>query len=723
MSKIPVSKLFADGVEAHRAGRLDEAIRCYHSVLAREDGHVFALHYLGVALHQQGHPDAALPHLERSIAMHPRNAGFFSNLGNALKDLGRHGDAERAYYVSIEIKPGQVEACFNLGQLQELNGDVTQATILYEQALRTDPRLAPAMERLAVLLSLSDPLRAVEYARAAGTAECAGMAEDRDILFECRVSAAIILYRAGREEEAAAVIEAMPVLEIDINRLVSASRRLVVAELSELAERLLAPALAVYPDSLEIAEAFGNALNALGRGGEALWVLEPFLCEHPKLVAYWETYANACKELGRLDAAMRANDEVLKLSADNLVVRGNQVQIVLCRDDMVPSDALARALDYGRSVGRCLPKRDIPKLPFSRGAKLRIGIVSPDLRFHPVGKFIVNLFRHADRERLDLVGFSDSDSVDPLALEIRGAASDWCNCAGWSNERLAEAIVARRIDVLIDLAGHGGVNRLPMFSWRLAPVQATYLGFAGTTGAPGVDYRIADWTTEPASADAASSEKLIRMEGSYFCYDPCYSAGPPVASPALRRGFMTFGCFVQRIKITPRTLALWRAVLEAVPDARMVVRCRSFVDVAVRDDFCNCLREAGADPRRFDLGPWASAAEHIGLFDEIDIGLNTYPFHQATNLCDAYWAGVPTLSLIGDAHPSRIALSIGQAAGYPELCVVTDEGLVQAARRLASDPQELGRNRKEMRDRVASSALWDGRSFARRFGHAVRSLA
>lgn len=702
-----VDAAFRSALAHHQAGRLAEAIAGYQAVLARAPGHLFAAHYLGVAYHQSGAPREALPLLAETVERQPTNPGFQVNLANARKDLGLLAEAEQGYRAALAIDPQFAPAAFSLGQLHELRGELAAADAAYQRV----SGLAEARERLAILRTLTDPEGALDLLPG-GRPATAG--ERRQMQVRLARQAIVLMAHCRRDDDLDRLADRLQPLA-GAAALTDAGLDLLRLQHLEAAQRILRRAVQAAPGEPRALAAYGVALNQAGLAGNAAAVLGEAIAGGLDDPLVWEAYADGLRGLGDQAGAEQAVRQGLAHHPADAAALSSLQQLNRCRDDRSAADALALATTYGDTIRLHLPARPaaLPDRPGpSNCGRLRVGILSPDLGDHPVGKFIVNFFRYHPQSDLELWAFADGGlGDDAISTDIRRHAARVVDCRGWSDERLAETIAAARLDILLDLAGHTPGNRLPMLAWRLAPAQGTFLGYAGTTGAPGLDFRIADGYTEPPGAEAYSTERLIRLPGSYFCYAPGDEL--PLRQATGPRA-PVFGCFVQRIKITGRTLDLWLAVLAAVPGARMQVRCRTFADPLVCADFVRTIAARGGDPARFDLLPWTRGPEYLRAYEEIDIGLNTFPFHQATTLCDALWMGVPTLSLRGADHQARMADSILAAAGYPEWCFASPDALVAAAARLAADRAGLADLQQTLAAGVRTSALADGPDFARR---------
>ncbi|BAL23855.1 glycosyltransferase family 41 protein [Azoarcus sp. KH32C] len=710
-----VDQKFDQAVALHRDGRLGEAIMAYRAVLAKDAKHQFARHYLGVAYHQSGQLAEALPLLESSTAKLADTAGCRLNLANLYKDLGRFRDAEKHYLAARALNPDLPLIGFNLGQMRERQGDLAGAV----EAYRTAGALPEVLRRLAVLRIDEAPEEALALL---STPPDQTALVERELLRE----AVPLLAYANLAERAQSAIARLAALGA-ADELVEAGATLARSGQLQLARIALGEAIRHQPENIRAVAALGTVLNDLAEFGAAAEVLAQGLAHAPDDYRLHVAHGDALKELGDLDGAIAALETAIRLQPQRLDYHSNLQQLRLCQPGWQPADALALAQEYAAAVSHHAPRPDgLPPLaaPTPRtGRRVRIGLLSAELAWTPIGRFLAGFLRHFPRDRIELWVFSDRhDTPDALESEFRKRVHRWVECSGWPDEQLARSILDARLDVLLDLTGHAGPNRLPMLSWHLAPKQGTFLGYAGTTGAPGVDFRIADGITEPQGAEATSSERIVRLPGSYFCFDPACELPPEGPLPARRNGFVTFGCFVQRPKISVETLRSWIAVLDAVPNARMQVRCRSFTDTAARSRMAEQIAALGGDAVRFDLLPWGSRDDFLRNYQQIDIGLNTFPFHQATNLCDALWMGVPTLGLSGTGHQSRMAVSICDAAGVGPWSYPNVGTLAAAAAAMAGNLDELETLRATLRKRISASPLADQRGFAARLSEALLSV-
>jgi hypothetical protein len=292
--------------------------------------------------------------------------------------------------------------------------------------------------------------------------------------------------------------------------------------------------------------------------------------------------------------------------------------------------------------------------------------------------------------------------------------------SGLTDAQVAAQIRADGIDILIDIAGHTGRNRLGVFMLRPAPIQVTWLDYLCTTGLDSIDYRLTDAIADPAGiADAAHSEFLVRLPDAQWCYEPAADAPPVAPLPALRNGWITFGSFNNYSKLTDPTLMLWAKLLAGLPDARLLVV--GAAEGSAQERAQSAFASAGVAGRLRFL-PRIDTAAYRAAYAEVDLALDPFPFSGATTTLDALWQGVPVLTLPGATSASRSAASILALAGLDEFVAANAQAYAAIAQASATQVPRLAELRAGLRDRIASSPLTDAPRFVRHLEAALRSM-
>ena len=411
---------------------------------------------------------------------------------------------------------------------------------------------------------------------------------------------------------------------------------------------------------------------------------------------------------------------------------------VLARDPRRHEARSARllALHYGDGQGR----RELfeehlafgaavaatPSLPAANSRdparRLRVAFLSPDLRSHPIAYFLEPLLAHLDRTAFEILLYHDHVVVDAMSARLRARADRWRNLAGLPAAAAEAAVREDAPDILVDLAGHTGFNRLPLFARRLAPVQVTYLGYPDTTGLNAMDYRFVDAITDPpGEADAFATETLVRFAPVAWAYGPPDEAPVPAPPPALAGGPVTFGCFNNFAKVSDATLRGWAAVLAAVPGSRLLLKDRSLSSPTQQARVRARCAALGLEEARIELlGRTTGLGAHLASYARVDIALDTFPYHGTTTTCDALWMGRPVVTLAGERHASRVGASLLAAVGHSAWVARDWDEYVAIAAGLASDVPRLGEISRALRRDLACSPLLDHPAQAVRLGAALR---
>ncbi|MDP3072429.1 MAG: tetratricopeptide repeat protein [Opitutaceae bacterium] len=466
---------------------------------------------------------------------------------------------------------------------------------------------------------------------------------------------------------------------------------------------------------------YGLTLSLAGRSFEALGCHERAIAADPDCALGRFGRAQALQQTHRIPEAVEDYGRFLALQPRHHEARSYRLFALHYLDGIAPEKLHAEHLAYGRAVGGPVPREFAHAVDPAR--RLRVAFLSPDLRAHSCAHFVEPLVRHLDRGSFEIYLYHDHFREDAVSARLREQATVWRNFVGQPAAAVEQRILADAPDILIDLAGHTGLNRLPLLARRLAPVQVTYLGYPNTTAVEAIDYRLTDATSDPApEADEFATETLVRFAPTAWSYEPQADAPEVAPAPCFNAGHVTFGCFNNLAKVTDRMLAVWGRILQATPDSRLRLKGQGFSDPQVRARYVERFARAGLPADRVDLVErTAGAADHLAVYGEVDIALDTAPYHGTTTTCEALWMGVPVVTLVGRQHMSRVGASLLTAVGHPEWCAADEAAYVQIATDLARDHFALAQLRATLRDAMLGSALLDHGGQAARFGAALRA--
>lgn len=428
---------------------------------------------------------------------------------------------------------------------------------------------------------------------------------------------------------------------------------------------------------------------------------------------------------GRVEDAAGAFRKALELKPESVHVQQQLLLMLHYRQgedaDAVFREHAAWAARHARGLVQLRPRGGNTRLEKRR---LNVGYVSPDFQRHSVAYFIEPVLAAHDRDAFDVFCYANMEREDEVTQRLRGLGVAWRDISRWSDEDAADRIRADQIDILVDLAGHTAGGRMLLFARKAAPVQVTWLGYPNTTGLAAMDYRLTDAVADPeGETDRYHTEGLVHLPRGFLCYGNPRDSPEVGEPPVLRNGGVTFGCFNNLAKVTPRMVALWAELLRALPGARLLMKSHGLTSEMARRDLQALFSANGIGPGRLELCPFERAfVGHLAKYGEVDIALDVFPYNGTTTTCEALWMGVPVVTLAGRTHVSRVGASLLSHAGMAELVAHNPRQYLEKALQLAGDPERLRTLRRGMRQRLRSSELLDAAGFTRALEAVYREL-
>ena len=595
---------------------------------------------------------------------------------------GRHKEAESVYRRVLSRQPDHPDALHLLGMLLQQTGRPDEALPLLERAAGLDPSAAAFRCNLGSLLGrLGRHADAVEYFR-----EAIRLRPDYP---EAWQNLGVALAHLDKLPEAA-----------DAH----------------------ARAAALRPGYAEAYRHGAAALRKLGRPSRSVPLYRKALELHPKDPGLWHELATAYGDLGHYKQAAEAFGRAAELDPRSSTSHSDYLHLLHydpahSREHLL-AEANRWAARHAEPLASFARPHDSDRSP---DRPLRVGYVSADFREHPIARLMLPVLAHLDHSHFQTFCYSDTDKGDGLTERLKELADTWRDTHGVPDEKLAEQIREDRIDVLIDLGGHMGGNRLRLFAHRPAPVQATQFNYPDTTGMTAMGWRFSDPLSEPeGTTDRYSTERLYRLPRCAWCYDP----GPEVPEvgplPALINGFVTFASLNKPLKHTPQAARLWARILAAVPKSRLLLL--GLGDERENAALAELYTAEGIAPDRLKFCPRHRRRQYLEQYNRADVALDPFPYNGGVTSCDGLFMGVPVVALEGNTYHSRQGLMLLKNVGLSRLVATTPEQYVSLAVRLANDLKALARIRAELRERMRRSPVMDGPAFARDLGDAYRAM-
>ncbi len=697
----------------HSRGQLALAEPLYREILAQAPNHFDTLHLLGVLEGQRKNSALAIELIGRALGVNPNNADAHSNFGNALRDLKRPDEALAAYGRALQLRPNFADALLNRGNaLQDLKRP-HEALAAYDRALALKP---------------DHP--------------------------ETHYSRGNALRDLKRYEEALAAYDrALAIEPHHFNAILNRGNALLVLQRPGEALAVYDRALALKPEFHEAHYNRGNALRELKRLEEALAAYDRALALQPVQPDALNNRGHTLRDLKRNEDAAASFARLLELAPDYGFAKGHLLHAkMLCCDwnglaalaETIESDVQAgeksaepfgyqAIADSARNLKRCAEiyaAERYPRAPLTmwngeihRNARIRIGYVSGEFRYQATSILMTELFEQHDRNRFELFAFDNGwDDGSEIRGRINRAFDEIVDITRLTDLEAATAIKQRKIDILVNLNGYFGRARQGVFALKPCAVQVNYLGFPGTLGADYMDYIVADPHVIPPGDASCYTEHVVYLPDSYQVNDSRRRVAertPTRAEEGLPDSGFVFCCFNNNYKITPAVFDAWMRLLKQVPGA--VLWLLEGSAAASR----NLRREAvarGVAPERLVFARLIELGEHLARHRLADLFLDTLPYNAHTTASDALWAGLPLLTCQGTTFPGRVAASLLNAVGMPELITHGLEEYEALALKLATSPAMLADIRARLARNRTTHPLFNTDRFRRHIESAYLTM-
>ena len=657
-------------ITLHQQGQLGQAEAIYRQLLNIDPKNADALHLIGLIAHQTGNHQSAVDLIGNAIEVNPNVANYYSNLATALIGINQFDAAILNCHKAIELNINFAEAYTNRGlALRELK-KFEAAIESYDKAIALNPNLAEAYSNRAIVLL---ELKQFE----AALTNC-NEAIDLQSDFANAYSNRGIALQSLKQFEAA----------------VSSYDK----------------AIALKPDYAEAYNNKGSVLEELKRFEIALFNYKTAIklnssieylfgtIQHIKMqICDWRDFSKNVSELRLKIQALEKASPCLTVLAFKTTLSEQRKVAEIWSGDKHP---------YNPSLG--------PILNPARQTRIRIGYYSADFHNHATSYLLAELFELHDKSKFELIGFSfGPDKQDEMRTRVSQALDRFIDVTAISDKAVAQLSRELGIDIAIDLKGVTQDNRLGIFSFKAAPIQVSYLGYPGTLGASYIDYLIADKTLIPKESQEYYSEKIVFLPNSYQVNDRHRAIASTQFTKqelGLPQDSFVFCCFNNNFKITPDVFDTWVRILKAV-DASVLWLLEDNQIAAT-----NLQKEAalrGLDPSRLVFAKRMTLPEHLARHKAADLFLDTLPYNAHTTASDALWAGLPVLTCLGESFASRVAASLLNAIGLPELVTETQPEYEAFAIELATNPIKLKSIKHKLENNRLATPLFDTPQFAK----------
>jgi protein O-GlcNAc transferase len=741
------------GVTLEKLGRFEEAAISYKKAIEIKPEYAEAHFNLGNALKELGRLEEAEASYKKAIVIKPDFAEAHSNLGNLLKELGRLEDAEISCKKAIAIKPEFSEAHNNLGNTLEALGRLKEAEASYKKSIVIKPEYAEAHSNLGITLQLQFRFKEAEtsyrkaiainsqYAEAhsnlGNVLKELGKLEEAEASYKKSISIkpenaevhsnlGITLQLQFRLKEAETsyrkAIEIKPNFAQAHSNLGSTLQALLRLEEAEASYK---SAIAINPDLSEPYNNLGTTLKELCRLEEAEKSYRKAIELNPELATALQNYSSLLAFMSNYSGLRKFSDDALKIAELNLTnadalykIWESRLYNFIYHPDLSAEEICDEHKRWGSKYAH-LGQTGFADHDRTPKRRLRVGYVSPDFRGHTCRFYFEPLFSQHDHSNFEVFAYSNVLHVDEHTARFKSYFDHWRNILGVSDETVADTIRKDKIDILVDGCGHMMDTRLTVFAHKPAPIQVTWLGAAWTTGLPQMDYVLFDPYMAPEGT--AASEQIVHLPRTWAAFRPGESATKVSvkASPSLKNGYITFGYSGRSERLNYRVFNVWGRILARLPQARLVLDYKAFVDPKTQAYYKEFLATHGLDTNRVLMRKSENIFEGLG---DIDILLDSFPHNGGTMLFDAIWMGVPVLTLTSPRPVGRIGTSLMTNLGLPEWVAKDEQEYEDKAVAFAQNITALVSLRSEMRGRMQASPVMDEKAFAQEVENAFQDM-
>lgn len=711
--KSPEAAEVAALIALFEQGRFAEGVSLARAMTDEFPKHGFGWKVLGALLRSQGDSAGALIPTEKSVKLLPNDAQALTNLGLVLSDLKRLKESASCHRRALAIDPHFADVHNNLGTTLKLQGRLAEAEVSYRQAFALKPDYAEAYNNLGVTLYELKRYGEAEAAYRQALAIQPNYVEAVNNLGN-------VLVKLLRHAEAETyLLQALVLRPAYADAHFNLARALnEVGRLDEAVSHFQ-QALALRPDFYEAQLNLGSVLGRLARFNEAEIYYRAILADDPNYADAYNNLGVTLRQQGRLAEAEASFRQALLLQPERPEIRSNLLFNLCCVAETSVADYLDEARQYGALLD-CFSGEGFSAWSYPLATeRLRVGLVSGDLRNHAVGYWLECLIAHFDADRIELIAYPTTPDFDEMSARMAPYFSAWKPLIDLRDQDAARMIHADGVHILIDASGHTAWTRLSLFAWKPAPIQVSWLGFFASTGVSEMDYLLGDPYVTPETESHHFTETVWRLPESYLCFSPPSPFLEVLPLQAMTAGHVTFGCFNNLSKMNDAVVELWAKVLRAVPGSRLFLKTKQLGDLDVLARTVHRYAALGISRERLILEGSSPRAELLASYHRVDIALDPFPYPGGTTSAEAIWMGVPLIARRGDRFLSHMGETILHNTGLADWIADNDDDYVAKAVHFAGDINRLAAIRANLRQQALASPLFDAPRFARNFEAAL----
>jgi len=476
-----------------------------------------------------------------------------------------------------------------------------------------------------------------------------------------------------------------------------------------------------FKKALKINQNYTEVYNKLGALFEEMSQFEDSLSNYKKAIELkpdfekpYNNLGNLLSNLGKYEEAEIRFNQAIKIKPNYAKAYSNLLLNLNYKINFDPSFYLAVAKSFSNNC-RIKKKIDFEYKYNKNPKKLKIGFISSDFGNHPGGYFTLSTLKELTKKNFDLICYSAFEREDAISKEFKPLFSKWVSIENQSDEEVVKQISKDQIHILLDLQGHSGKNRLPVFFYKPAPIQVSWLS-QGTLGIKEIDYLVGSPHITPKNEEKHFLEKIWRLPEISQCFTAPNFDVTINSLPASRNNFLTFGSMNKITKVNDNVISLWSKVLLSIKNSKLLLRNKDLDNKEVRENIYQKFNKQGVEKDRLIFyGETKTRKEVLETYNKIDISLDPFPFQGNTSSCESIWMGVPVLTLKGDRFLFHFGESINRNINMHEWVAKNDAEYISKAIKFSSDINELVKIRKNLRKVALNSPLFDSQRFSNHF--------
>ena len=667
------------GNALQQQGKLEEAIEAYNNVLTLKPDFAEAYYNMGIAHQKQGNLEEAIEAYNKALSIKPDYADAYNIMGNVLKGQNKLEEAIEAYNKALVIKPDYADAYYNMGIAFKDQSKLEKAIEAFSKALSIKPDYAIAYNNMGIVLQ--DQKKQEEAIKAFSKALVI-----KPDYAEAYYNMGIALKEQGNLEEAIKAYKKAQALKPDY-AIAYNNMGIALQEQNKLEKAIKAfsKAIVIKPD---YAEAYNNMGNALYDQGK----LEESIKAYSKALAIKPDY-EAARTAKLHQQALICNWESIEKDVNLIPKLGTSEKHVppftLLSLEDAPDRHLIRSEIYAKAS---YPQKVLPPKarPSKRPKRIRIGYFSTDFKEHPVAYLIAKVLEQHNRDQFEVFGYSIYGSSSCIMRQrLKKSFDSFTDVQSMSDRDIALQARQDKIDIAIDLNGYTQNARTGIFAYRAAPIQINYLGYPGTLGADFMDYIVADRFLIPVENQKYFNEKPLYLPNTYMPNDDSrgFSQKPMNRSDmGLPDDAFVFCCFNNNYKISPTEFDIWMRLLTKVENSVLWLReSNQFSIVNMKNE----AQKRKVDPMRLVFADKVPMDEHLARQRLADLFVDTFAFNAHTTAAEALWTGLPVVTKAGLGFAARVAGSLLNVVGLPELITQTEQDYEALILELATNPTKL----------------------------------